>query len=154
MPLMRFRKTETTPEKSEDSALQRRFERKVRLSWLALQADRIWEALPWPFLVAALFLVVSLLELWSFMPPLLHRAVLGAFGIGLLVSFLPLVRIHVPTRLEALRRLAVDGDKLVIGACVRHAAFHKPVVPGPLGLLLSKVVRHIAHYPIRPSGTF
>ena len=55
---------------------------------------------------------------------------------------------------EALRRLAVDGDKLVIGACVRHAAFHQPVAPGPLGLLLSKVVRHIAHYPIRTRGTF
>jgi aerobic carbon-monoxide dehydrogenase medium subunit len=56
--------------------------------------------------------------------------------------------------IEALRRLAVDGDKLAIGACVRHAAFHKPVVPGPLGLLLAKVVRHIAHYPIRTRGTF
>jgi carbon-monoxide dehydrogenase medium subunit len=55
---------------------------------------------------------------------------------------------------EALRRLAGDGDKLAIGACVRHAAFHQPVVPGPLGLLLSKVVRHIAHYPIRTRGTF
>ena len=55
---------------------------------------------------------------------------------------------------EALRRLAVDGDKLAIGACVRHAAFQKPVVPGPLGLLLAKVVRHIAHYPIRTRGTF
>jgi carbon-monoxide dehydrogenase medium subunit len=53
-----------------------------------------------------------------------------------------------------LARLAVDGDKLAIGACVRHAAFHKPVVDGPLGALLSKVVRHIAHYPIRTRGTF
>jgi carbon-monoxide dehydrogenase medium subunit len=55
---------------------------------------------------------------------------------------------------EALRRLTVDGDKLSIGACVRHAAFHKPVVDGPLGRLLAKVVRHIAHYPIRTRGTF
>src|SRR6185369_1719926 len=55
---------------------------------------------------------------------------------------------------EALRRLAVDGNKLSIGACVRHAAFHKPVVDGPLGRLLAKVVRHIAHYPIRTRGTF
>src|SRR6266480_5930773 len=54
----------------------------------------------------------------------------------------------------ALRRLAVDGDRLSIGACVRHAAFHKPVVDGPLGRLLAKVVRHIAHYPIRTRGTF
>jgi carbon-monoxide dehydrogenase medium subunit len=56
--------------------------------------------------------------------------------------------------IEALARLAVDGDKLCIGACVRHAAFHKPVVDGPLGRLLSAVVRHIAHYPIRTRGTF
>jgi|SRR5262245_41496236 len=56
--------------------------------------------------------------------------------------------------IEALHHLAVEGDKLVIGACVRHAAFHKPVLGGPLGLLLSKVVRHIAHYPIRTRGTF
>ncbi len=53
-----------------------------------------------------------------------------------------------------LRRLAVDGDRLSIGACVRHAAFHKPVVEGPLGRLLATVVRHIAHYPIRTRGTF
>lgn len=53
-----------------------------------------------------------------------------------------------------LDRLAVSGDKLVVGACVRHAAFHKPVVEGPLGRLLSFVVRHIAHYPIRTRGTF
>jgi carbon-monoxide dehydrogenase medium subunit len=55
---------------------------------------------------------------------------------------------------EALRRLAVDGDRLCIGACVRHSAFHRPVVEGPLGRLLSAVVRHIAHYPIRARGTF
>jgi aerobic carbon-monoxide dehydrogenase medium subunit len=55
---------------------------------------------------------------------------------------------------EALNRLAVAGDKLVIGACVRHAAFHKQVCEGPLGKLLTEVVRHIAHYPIRNRGTF
>jgi carbon-monoxide dehydrogenase medium subunit len=55
---------------------------------------------------------------------------------------------------EALRRLAVDGDRLCIGACVRHSAFHRPVVEGPLGKLLSIVVRHIAHSPIRARGTF
>ena len=54
----------------------------------------------------------------------------------------------------ALDRLAVEGDSLCIGACVRHAAFHTPVVDGPLGRLLSAVVRHIAHYPIRTRGTF
>ena len=37
---------------------------------------------------------------------------------------------------------------------MRHAAFHKPVVDGPLGRLLATVVRHIAHHPIRTRGTF
>jgi aerobic carbon-monoxide dehydrogenase medium subunit len=55
---------------------------------------------------------------------------------------------------DALNRLAVAGGKLIIGACVRHAAFHRPVCEGPLGTLLSDVVRHIAHYPIRNRGTF
>jgi aerobic carbon-monoxide dehydrogenase medium subunit len=54
----------------------------------------------------------------------------------------------------ALDRLTVSGGKLVIGACVRHAAFHRLVCEGPLGKLLSEVVRHIAHYPIRNRGTF
>jgi len=55
---------------------------------------------------------------------------------------------------EALERLGVADGKLVIGACVRHAAFHRPVCEGPLGKLLADVVRHIAHYPIRNRGTF
>src|SRR5579862_7678087 len=55
---------------------------------------------------------------------------------------------------EGLGRIADDGKALSIGAAVRHAAFHKAVAPGPLGRLLSHVVRHIAHYPIRLRGTF
>jgi carbon-monoxide dehydrogenase medium subunit len=53
-----------------------------------------------------------------------------------------------------LERLAVEGGDLVIGACVRHAAFHRPVADGPLGALLPEVARHIAHVPIRTRGTF
>src|ERR671930_159067 len=42
---------------------------------------------------------------------------------------------------EALNRLEVEANELCIGACVRHEAFHRPVVAGPLGTLLAKVVR-------------
>jgi carbon-monoxide dehydrogenase medium subunit len=55
---------------------------------------------------------------------------------------------------EGLDRIASDGKFLSIGARVRHAAFHKPVVDNPLGKLLTYVARHIAHYPIRMRGTF
>jgi carbon-monoxide dehydrogenase medium subunit len=56
--------------------------------------------------------------------------------------------------IESLKQITVEHDTLKIGACVRHAAFHQPVVAGPLGQLLSTVVRHIAHLPIRHRGTF
>ena len=96
-------------ERTEDNALAKRFERKVRLSWFALLAERIWEALLWPFVVAAALLVVSLLDLWSYTPPLLHRILLLAFGLALIVSFVPLLRLWLPTRAEALRRLERDA---------------------------------------------
>jgi carbon-monoxide dehydrogenase medium subunit len=57
-------------------------------------------------------------------------------------------------RIDGLDRLAVEDNELSIGAAVRHAAFHRPVVDGPLGRLLAAVVRHIAHLPIRTRGTF
>ena len=56
--------------------------------------------------------------------------------------------------ISSLEKLAVENGLLSIGACVRHAAFHRPAVGGPLGALLTEVVRHIAHYPIRLRGTF
>jgi carbon-monoxide dehydrogenase medium subunit len=52
-----------------------------------------------------------------------------------------------------LGRIALADGKLAIGACVRHAAFYRPVAEGPLGRLLASVVRHIAHHPIRTRGT-
>ena len=52
-----------------------------------------------------------------------------------------------------LDKLAVEGGRLVVGARVRHAAFHKPKFNDPLGRLLAAVVRNIAHYPIRMRGT-
>jgi len=56
--------------------------------------------------------------------------------------------------IDALNHLGVKNGKLVIGAGIRHQAFRSPVVDGPLGALLSSVMRHIAHYPIRTRGTF
>ncbi len=55
------------------------------------------------------------------------------------------------TELDSLRVLP---GELAIGALTRHAAFHRPVVDGVLGTLLTDVVQHIAHYPIRQRGTF
>ena len=56
--------------------------------------------------------------------------------------------------IRELASLQVADNALVIGACVRHANFHAPVVDGVLGHLMTFVVGHIAHYPIRQRGTF
>jgi carbon-monoxide dehydrogenase medium subunit len=56
--------------------------------------------------------------------------------------------------IDSLNRISVEDDKLCVGACVRHAAFSRPIVEGVLGKLLSTVVQYIAHYPIRARGTF
>src|SRR5437899_6161269 len=57
-------------------------------------------------------------------------------------------------RVAGLDRLVAEGGVLRIGARVRHAAFHHPLVKGTLGKLLATMVGHIAHYPIRLRGTF
>src|SRR6266705_5029575 len=44
---------------------------------------------------------------------------------------------------DGLNELAATNGNLRIGACVRHAAFYRPVTDGPLGTLLATVVRHI-----------
>ena len=53
-----------------------------------------------------------------------------------------------------LDRLEAQEGRLFIGATVRHAAFERPALEGPLGTLLSEVARHVAHPPIRTRGTF
>ena len=56
--------------------------------------------------------------------------------------------------ISELARLLLEDGVLSIGACVRHAEFEDNELPGPTGALLRKVVRNIAHLPIRTRGTF
>jgi carbon-monoxide dehydrogenase medium subunit len=55
--------------------------------------------------------------------------------------------------IEELNRAVVDNGLFVVGALTRHSRFHEVVAPGPLGRLMTQVVHHIAHYPIRQRGT-
>ncbi|MER7283153.1 FAD binding domain-containing protein [Dactylosporangium sp. NPDC000244] len=56
-------------------------------------------------------------------------------------------------RVPGFDRLEVVGEELRIGPLVRHRAFESGRVGGPLGSLLHRVARHIAHPPIRARGT-
>jgi carbon-monoxide dehydrogenase medium subunit len=57
-------------------------------------------------------------------------------------------------RIAALDHLTNQDGWLRIGALTRHVAFEQPVAGGPLGALLPRVARHVAHLPIRIRGTF
>lgn len=57
-------------------------------------------------------------------------------------------------RLEGLDGITIDSEGLTIGALVRHRAFERPVVAGPLGSLLAEAAQFVGHLPIRVRGTF
>jgi carbon-monoxide dehydrogenase medium subunit len=57
-------------------------------------------------------------------------------------------------RIAALDFLRDEDVWLRIGALTRHIAFELPVAAGPLGALLPRVARDVAHLPIRVRGTF
>lgn len=57
-------------------------------------------------------------------------------------------------RIAALDFISEEDGWLRIGALTRHVAFEQPVADGPLGGLLPRVVREVAHLPIRVRGTF
>jgi carbon-monoxide dehydrogenase medium subunit len=97
--------------------------------------------------------VVSALSKYA---PLEGRILAGGQSLVPIMAFRMARPVHLIdiNEVEGLDRLLVDGDFLSIGARVRHGAFHKPVIDGPLGRLLSFVGSHIAHYPIRMRGTF
>jgi aerobic carbon-monoxide dehydrogenase medium subunit len=61
-----------------------------------------------------------------------------------------LVDVNHVSELDLLMR---DGAGLRVGALARHASFEHGPGDGPLGRLLSRVSRHIAHPPIRSRGT-
>jgi aerobic carbon-monoxide dehydrogenase medium subunit len=56
--------------------------------------------------------------------------------------------------IAALDYVREEGATLRIGALARHARFETPVAAGALGILLPRIARHIAHWPIRVRGTF
>lgn len=56
--------------------------------------------------------------------------------------------------IAGLGQTKVDKGFLTVDPLVRHAQFGKSVAPGPTGSLLTRVMRDIAHFPIRTRGTF
>lgn len=90
---------------SASLSLAQQLDGKVRRARLVLILDRLWPALWLPAGVVGVFLLVSLFGVWPLLPFQIHRGILWAFGIALVLSLVPLARIRWPDRAEALRRL-------------------------------------------------
>lgn len=111
--------------KPHDKAIAR-LNRLAGLAFLAMWSERIWRRIWPPFGIALLFLSVSWLGLWRYLPPLGHDALLLLFAFAFLYSFKGFLSLHRPSVQDALRRIDRDSalphgeaetmnDRLVIG---------------------------------------
>lgn len=87
------------------SAEGRAFNRKVRLSRLALLFEQLWPRLWLVIGVLGLFVLVSFAGLWLWLPPVAHEIVLSAFGLALVAALIFAARVRWPTREEGIRRI-------------------------------------------------
>src|SRR5439155_5405746 len=109
------------------SAIERAFERKIRLSKWALLFEQLWPR-AWLVLgLAGLFVGASLAGLWPNLPELPHKIVLALFALAFAAALVALARVSWPSREKAVRRVeAVSGvshrpassyeDTLTLGA--------------------------------------
>ena len=80
-----------------------------RASW-SLLWERLWPALASIATAFGLFLALSWLGLWMWLPPIGRAIGLGVFCLIGAVALLPLLRLRLPSRNEKLRRL--DRNRL------------------------------------------
>ncbi|HZV20820.1 MAG TPA: DUF4175 family protein, partial [Hyphomicrobiales bacterium] len=84
---------------------RRLLEKKVRAASRALLFEKLWPRIWLPLSVAGVFILLSALEVWQFLPPRAHLGLLWAFGIGFALSFVPLFAWRRPGREKSFQRL-------------------------------------------------
>src|SRR5262245_58683071 len=91
----------TPPQGGGGDALTRAL---ARARWTILW-ERLWPALASIATVVGLFLAVSWLGLWLWLPPIARAIALGVFFLLTAAAFAPILMLRVPSRVEGLRRL-------------------------------------------------
>ncbi len=84
---------------------ERLLARKIGQMRRIILLERLWPRLWLPVGVAGLFVLVSLFGLWPWLPRDGHLGLLWAFAVAMVAAFVPALRVRMPTRDEALRRL-------------------------------------------------
>src|SRR5947199_6078565 len=89
------------PERAGDDLLARALRRaRWTIFW-----ERLWPALASLATVVGLFLALSWLGLWLWLPPIGRAIGLGVFFLLTAAAFAPLTMLRVPSRMEGLARL-------------------------------------------------
>ena len=83
------------------------FERKVRLSTLALFFERAWPRVWAALALAGLFVALSLMGLWPWLSEIMHKLVIASFGVALIGVIALIARTPWPLRDDAIRRLEI-----------------------------------------------
>lgn len=96
-------------QKSLDTPL-RQLDRLVARARAVLFWEELWRALVPPLVIAGLFLALSFAGLWLEIGPLWREIGVGLFGVALLASLVPLLRLHRPARKAALARIDQSSD--------------------------------------------
>lgn len=84
---------------------ERLLARKITQMRRVMLLERLWPRLWLPVSVAGVFVLVSLFGLWPWLPRDVHLGVLWGFAVAMVAAFVPVLRVRVPARDEALRRL-------------------------------------------------
>jgi len=102
--------TEQTTPPGEISKLPKSVQRRTGLAAAALFFERLWPAL-WPaWGILAVFVSLSLLDAWSYLPLWAHIIVVCGFAAAFLISLVTKTRhISWPTHAESLRRIEVKS---------------------------------------------
>ena len=87
---------------------QSRFERLIERARLTLLWEGLWPGLWPPLGVVALFVAISLMGVWLWLPPVARMVGCGIALAAFLVSLIPLIRLSLPSRRLALARLDRD----------------------------------------------
>jgi uncharacterized protein (TIGR02302 family) len=100
----------TPPHPAQSPSENPAFEAKIRKARWAVVAEQAWLRVWVLFAIAAIFLLMSVAGVWSYLGPTTHKVVLALFA-GSLVAWLAyLFQIRFPSRDEAIRRIeSVSG---------------------------------------------
>jgi uncharacterized protein (TIGR02302 family) len=94
------------------SAPERAFERKIALSQCVLVFEQLWPRVWLMLALVGLFILVSMAGLWPRLGDVPHKLLLGAFALALVAMFIAMVRVRLPARDVAIRRVeSASGAK-------------------------------------------